>query len=168
MDWQEGGREVREAFARAELALVMDWAFGDVLTTMAPEAFRDFVHVFAERVRSVDPTVEILDVPVPRTEVTRALARIRQIVQAVATGQPTPSIAIAPRVSMADTATDQDGRARRTLRMRLGDALIWMTITLIAATPRSLIRLCQVDGCPRGFVAKKAQQYCPEHSRRKA
>jgi hypothetical protein len=64
------------------------------------------------------------------------------------------------------TATPQDRRARRTLHLRLGEALIWMTVTLIAETPRSLIRRCQITACPRTFVGKKAQQYCPAHSRR--
>jgi hypothetical protein len=62
-----------------------------------------------------------------------------------------------------DESSDRDGKPRWWLDGRLQDALVWMAVRLFSEVPRSLIRRCALEGCPRVYVAAKNQKYCAKH-----
>jgi len=56
-----------------------------------------------------------------------------------------------------------ESRPRWNLLGRLPDALLGGSLRLFSEVPRSLIRICALEGCERVYVAAKHQRYCVPH-----
>lgn len=169
----EASQRVRATYARHELANVLFWAFGaDEIARMPEEELESFLYGVSQGIQAVEPAwapaMENLrgaSVAGLRSELAKAFARIRQIAQDVATGEPTAMIPMTVRL-YAPGPPDRDGRPRWSLDGRLADGLVWMALKLCSEVPRSLIRRCGIaGGCVRIYVAAKNQQYCPTHQR---
>jgi hypothetical protein len=169
-----GDRRVRQHVAREVLDEVLEWAFVRAEAILAAPA--DELDVFRYRVahhlRLVAPMWRWIAHEIPamaiedvRTELGEAFARIRQLAQAIAAHQATPTVVMTVGLFVAHPDTDSDWRARWGALGRLRDGLIWMVFLLLVEVPPSLVRRCVFADCARVYVARKNQKHCPAHQR---
>jgi len=177
MELRDRSKVVREAYARQHLSGVLFWAFASPDRQSDEELLERIVPtvVAAMSIESGwgpwEPFLREQGVRVVRGEVAQAFATIREIATAVASGEPTPRL---PRLRVVPFLLDQswdhlyDGRPLWGLHARLRDALIWTTLRLFSEVPRSLIRHCAFQDCPRIMVASRNQKHCTDHAKEAA
>ena len=174
---------MRVTFARHQLGRILIWAFegfedrpDDELTLAERgrllDALRQARRRIAEAVRAIDPTwapvadsLDTLPLATFRAELREAFETIRRIAHAVAEGRGYVVTPMSVQPSVLGPALDREDRPRWHLHGRPADAVTWSVLKLFAEVPRSLIRACNIPGCPRVFVATKAQRYCEPHQR---
>jgi hypothetical protein len=170
----ESNKQVRETFARHELANVLTWAFAPTdLLTSPDDQLEEFLDGLRGRVASIAPewlpTMDAERARSPRTvrrDLGDAFAMLRSLAADVAAGRPTASLPLGPRLMIPGRESDdRDGRPRWALYGRLADLLVWFAGRLITEVPRAQIRACRFASCPRVYVATKNQQFCPGHQR---
>ena len=172
MELRDRSRVVREAYARQHLSGVLSWAFAD---RQSDDVLLELiVPTLVHAVQITEPRWEPLflrkrGVRV-RGEVEQAFAQIRQIATAVARGETTPRIppVIHVEAFLLDQSWDEAGRPTWSLHGRFRDALMWTTLRLFSEVPRSLIRRCAFQDCPRIIVASRNQRHCADHAKEAA
>jgi len=166
----DASRRVRESWARFTLAHVLMWAFDDELPNLPEDQLEDFLSKACGQVGFVEPAWKpamdaLRDIPATslRGDLKQAFKQIRAIAKDVASGDTTAMLPMTVRLVLPAVPSDRDGRPAWRLYGRLRDGLIWMAVRLFSEVPRSLIRTCSFEHCPRVYVAGKNQRYCLRH-----
>ena len=166
----EASRRVRESWARFELGNVLFWAFDHELSNLPEDQLEDFLYHARVSVVGAEPAWKpamdrLKGVPVTslRPDLKQAFATIRELARDIATGKGGGIFSMKIQLYVPDQAHDREGRPKWCLDGRLRDGLIWMAVTLFSEVPRSLIRTCGFEHCPRVYVAGKNQRYCLRH-----
>jgi hypothetical protein len=159
-----------DAVARWHLA----WLLDEVLFAEEPIAVRPDEEVgrllwrLWEPLGAIEPTWAMPEEdwrgPDARAQLTHACGVLRECVEAIARGDPTPrATPMTLRVYLSWRVDFPERRTRWMLEGRLGDAVIWAGFKLLSLVDRSLIRRCDFPGCPRVFVGTKNQRRCRRH-----
>ncbi len=153
---------------RSELTTLLGFVFASEPLELDQEDFDWIVgYELRSRIGAIVPAwwrADLTRDPLPqdaRAQVAEAFALLRSCAHQVATGGYTPMVPMAVQIIL--DATPGHARARWRLHGRLADGLVWMGLALLSEVDRSLIRLCDYEGCQRVFVGIKNQLRCHEH-----